>query len=120
MNLHPSLVALIDAVTFLVQKVEAQIGQITPPDAPPESPPAAAGPKRGRPPGSKASSAQPAPEPEKIDYQKVRDAVYLVAEKKGHDAAKAVLTEFGVATGKELKPEQYADVLKRCETALLA
>lgn len=46
-----------------------------------------------------------------LDYAKVGAAITAFAAANGRDATLAKLGEFGVKSGKELKPEQYADVL---------
>jgi len=45
------------------------------------------------------------------DYAPVGAAITAFAAANGREAALAKLSEFNVKSGKELKPEQYADVL---------
>ena len=93
---------------------------------PPADLPAAAAtdkPRRGRPPA--AASPAPAEQPKipasidapAVKYEDVRAAVLGLAEKKGHTAAVAVLAGLGVKSAKELKPEQYAEALAKCQAA---
>lgn len=62
-----------------------------------------------------------------IDYNKVKDAVLSVAKKLGREASLDLLAFFNVVTGegddrkgniKDLKPEQYADVIKKSKEML--
>lgn len=47
-----------------------------------------------------------------LDYTKdVRPVLLAVNKKAGQPALKALLNDFGAATGDKLKPEQYTDVL---------
>jgi len=46
-----------------------------------------------------------------LDYAKVGAAITAFAAANGRDVTLAKLAEFGVKSGKGLKPEQYADVL---------
>lgn len=52
-----------------------------------------------------------APAPAAADYAPVGAAITSYAAAKGREATLAKLAPFGVKSGKELKPEQYADVL---------
>lgn len=85
--------------------------------------PAADRPRRGRPPTAatpvpteQPKSTPPADAPA-VKYEDVRAAVLGLAEKKGHTAAVAVLAGLGVKSAKELKPEQYAEALAKCQAA---
>lgn len=50
--------------------------------------------------------------PVDLDYTKdVRPVLLAVNKKAGQPALKALLTQFGAATGDKLKPEQYGEVL---------
>jgi len=79
--------------------------------------------KRGRPAKSKdasAPAAEPAPEPEtaaapalEIPYSEVQKATLELVSKHGKEATVAVLKEFAVEKATFLKPEQFADYLKR-------
>lgn len=71
----------------------------------------------------KAVAEKPAPEVKKevakaetaaapvADYAPVGTAITAFAAANGREATLAKLAEFGVSSGKALKPEQYADVL---------
>jgi hypothetical protein len=65
-------------------------------------------------PAPATSAAAPAP-----SYEPVKTAIVARAKE---DAAKVgnVLKEFGAKTGKDLKPEQYADFLAKLEAAFAA
>jgi hypothetical protein len=85
---------------------------------------AAAGSKSG---ASTASSSKEKESPEKIvedkpalEYATVSKAIVSLAAKHGRPAALAVLEPFGVTSGKDLKPEQWAEALAAAETALEA
>jgi len=75
---------------------------------------------------SNAAAAQekktdnPAPEPkaEVPTYASVVSAVKTLAEVKGRNVAIDLLSKFGVTNGRELKPEQYVDVIAACNRAL--
>jgi hypothetical protein len=53
-----------------------------------------------------------------IGVADVNAAIIALAKAKGRDAAVAVLGEFNVAKVPELKPEQFAEVLKICKKAM--
>lgn len=68
-------------------------------------------------PASTPSTAEvaAAPETKALDYAKnVAPAIRSLCRAKGNDAGKAMLAEFKVENGQELKPEQYAAVVQRC------
>lgn len=73
----------------------------------PSQPSTAADPK---PQGSSGSSPKPSASAA-VDYAQVGAAITAFAARNGRDATLAKLGAFGVKSGKELKPEQYADVL---------
>ena len=56
----------------------------------------------------------PAEETEEVSHtiEEVRSALSKLGKAKGKEAAKAILTKFGVSKVTELKAEQYAAVLK--------
>ena len=56
----------------------------------------------------------PAEETEEVSHtiEEVRSALSKLSKAKGKEAAKAILTKFGVSKVTELKAEQYAAVLK--------
>ncbi len=71
-------------------------------------------------PKAEKPKAEPKPEPKAepkaeaapaLDYAKVGAAITAFAAANGRDATLAKLGEFGVTSGKALKPEQYADAL---------
>lgn len=67
-------------------------------------------------PKAEKPKAEPKPEPQAeaapaLDYAKVGAAITAFAAANGRDATIAKLGEFGVTSGKALKPEQYADAL---------
>lgn len=67
-----------------------------------------------KPQGSSGSSPKPsasAASPAAIEYAQIGAAITAFAATNGRDATLAKLAEFGVKSGKELKPEQYADAL---------
>jgi pyruvate dehydrogenase E2 component (dihydrolipoamide acetyltransferase) len=114
----------------LTAALNANAGRATPPpNAPPAQPaapapvaaaPAAAAPA-GRARGARGAAAAPAaPAPAAapaaaagaaVSYDAVREKVIELAEKKGHNAALALLGNFGVKNARELKAEQYAAAL---------
>lgn len=51
-------------------------------------------------------------------YEQVAEAIKNVAKGKGREVAVAILAQFGVSKGPDLKPEQYADVLAVANAAL--
>lgn len=59
-----------------------------------------------------AASDKPAP-----TYQDAAAAITRLSKLKGRDTAVAVLKDFGAATLKDVKPEQFADVIAACEKA---
>lgn len=81
---------------------------------PAPTPPTAAAPVDVAP-EQKAASSEQAAAP--TTYNDVVAAVTKVAKAKGRDAAVGVFAAFGVANGKELKPEQYAAVVAACAKA---
>lgn len=60
----------------------------------------------------------PAAAPDAPTYDTVKAELLKLIAAKGSDAGKAVLTAFGVANGKQLKAEQYPEVLRSIATAL--
>lgn len=118
-----SLEAAIQANTAAIQELVAVWGKLTaqavkvdkmPADAPvtaagkpvkaaPEAAVEKAPPKAEKP-------AAPAAKPV-ADYAPVGQAITAYAAANGRDATLEKLAAFGVKSGKELKPEQYADVL---------
>ena len=67
--------------------------------------------KAASPSASTASSSTPAESAPALDYAPVGAAITAYAAKHGRDDTIAKLGEFGVSSGKALKPEQYADAL---------
>lgn len=65
-----------------------------------------------------AGTPAASPAPAEISYDQISKAVISVAQKKGRDAAVALLSKFGAGKATELKPEQYADVLAAVEESL--
>lgn len=57
------------------------------------------------------AESKPKAEAPVADYAPVGAAITAFAAANGRDATLAKLAEFGVTSGKALKPEQYADVL---------
>ena len=55
-----------------------------------------------------------------IDYSQVRDLILKIGAKKSRDDVLELLSEFGVAGGKDLKPEQYAEFIEAAEARLAA
>lgn len=56
-----------------------------------------------------------------ISYAKeVAPLIVKMAEEKGRDAVKALFGTFGVGKGPDLKADQYADVMKAINNALMA
>lgn len=53
-----------------------------------------------------------------IDYGQVRDLILKIGAKKSRDDVLELLSEFGVAGGKDLKPEQYAEFIEAGEKVL--
>jgi hypothetical protein len=53
-------------------------------------------------------------------YNDVREAILLVAERKGMPAAEGILKSFGVTHAKSLKVEQYSEALAATQKALAA
>ena len=75
-------------------------------------PAAAEKPKATPKPAAEAKKEEPKAEAAPaLDYAKVGAAITAFAAANGRDVTLAKLAEFGVKSGKELKPEQYADVL---------
>lgn len=69
------------------------------------------------PPAKSAATAAPAstaatkPQATALEYGPVGAAITAFAAANGREATLTKLADFGVKSGKELKPEQYADVL---------
>ena len=59
-----------------------------------------------------------APAAEPIAYADVSKLILKVSSTKGRDAAVAILNKFGAANLKEVKPEQYAEVVAAANEAL--
>ncbi len=55
-----------------------------------------------------------------VDYSQVRDLILKIGAKKSRDDVLELLSEFGVAGGKDLKPEQYAEFIEAAEARLAA
>lgn len=53
-----------------------------------------------------------------IDYSQVRDLILKIGAKKSRDDVLELLSTFGVAGGKDLKPEQYAEFIEAGEKVL--
>lgn len=77
------------------------------PAATPSTAPAAAAPE------TKAEASAPT-----LTYDQVAEKIREVARKKGNDKAKALLADFKVSNGQQLKPEQWPDVVKGCDALL--
>lgn len=60
-----------------------------------------------------------APSTSPVVYDDAAKAVTRLSKTKGRDAAVALLAEFGVANLKEVKPEQYAEVIAAAEKAMV-
>lgn len=72
-------------------------------------------PAKPKPPGKpQAEIAAP------LDYKPVGEAILKLASAKGRNTAIALLAKFNAKTGKELKPEQYAECLAAIEAELAA
>lgn len=71
-------------------------------------------------PEKKESTAQDPPAGEPLTYAQIGPMITSLVKAKGRDAAVALLKSFGVANGKELKPEQYADVAAKITAQLEA
>lgn len=61
---------------------------------------------------SPSASSAPSSSSEALSYEPVGKAITTFAARNGRDATVAKLSEFGVKSGKELKPEQYAAALE--------
>lgn len=61
--------------------------------------------------GTTKPPVKPTPPPK---YDDVREAILSLSERVNMPAAVEVLSRFGVTHAKELKPDQYADVLAAC------
>ena len=66
------------------------------------------------------TSASTEAETPAIDYSQVRDLILKIGAKKSRDDVLELLSEFGVAGGKDLKPEQYAEFIEAAEARLAA
>lgn len=65
-----------------------------------------------------APATEAAPATDAPSYDTVKAELLKLIAAKGSDAGKAVLTAFGVANGKQLKEEQYHEVLRSIAAAL--
>lgn len=64
------------------------------------------------------TSASTEAETPAIDYSQVRDLILKIGAKKSRDDVLELLSEFGVAGGKDLKPEQYAEFIEAGQKVL--
>lgn len=103
-----------EAATAIQEAAKARPTPAKTKATPAPTPPTAAAPVDVAP-EQKAASSEQAAAP--TTYNDVVAAVTKVAKAKGRDAAVAVFRDFGVANGKELKPEQYAAVVAACAKA---
>ncbi|CAB5162316.1 hypothetical protein UFOVP151_18 [uncultured Caudovirales phage] len=67
---------------------------------------------------SSKPSSSATPESKEFTYQEAAAAVLELSKAKGRNAALAVLTGFGAANLKEVKPEQYGAVMAAATEAL--
>lgn len=107
--------ATAEAATAIQEAVKARPTSAKTKATPAPTPPTAAAPPDAAP-EQKAASSEPPAAP--TTYAEVVAAVTKVANAKGRDAAVGVFAAFGVANGKELKPEQYAAVVAACAKAV--
>lgn len=70
-------------------------------------------------PPAAASAASPAtPKAEAPSYQDAATAITKLSRTKGRDTAVALLAKFGAANLKEVKPDQFADVIAAATEAM--
>jgi len=77
--------------------------------------------KKTKPAKEEPKAEEPASPPEPADpvtYEQVAAAITAVAAKHGRQGALDVLGRFGAKSGKELKPEQYAEVVAVAKSAV--
>lgn len=109
------------ALETIAGKVSAAKGAST---AHAEAPRAAIDPPVSVPPPPATNGSGKADEPAKpeievpVAYETLRLAVNELAKKKGYKLAMSMLEEFGVSTGKDIPPAQYAKALKRTKELL--
>ncbi|CAB4183130.1 hypothetical protein UFOVP1077_41 [uncultured Caudovirales phage] len=111
MSIESQIERLTDAILTLAEAVngkateKSQSPATTAPSSPHPSAKTAA----------KPAAETPAPKTEDvkaIDYESVRKAITGYNVKHGREKTVEMLARFGVASGKDLLPAQYADVLK--------
>ena len=67
-----------------------------------------------------AESAPTAPAAASVTYDEVKAAILKLSQAKGREQVVAALTEFGVAKGPELKPEQFAGFIAKANELVAA
>ena len=64
--------------------------------------------------------SSPAPAAASVTYDEVKAAILKLSQAKGREQVVAALTEFGVAKGPELKPEQFAGFIAKANELVAA
>jgi hypothetical protein len=67
-----------------------------------------------------AGAAPTAPAAASVSYDEVKAAILKLSQAKGREQVVAALTEFGVAKGPELKPEQFAGFIAKANELVAA